>query len=142
MKSDLPPIECATPLAGFFRAVAESTFGGVVTALAFAASLEGFNPEILTRPAVTPIALMGGIAGGVLVSPGVFLLLRYVRLPVRIVVCAATIAGTVALTLTAPRVGLFGAFVLLFLFAFIAFLLSHRRHAQSDRLSTLNRNAS
>ena len=141
MKPQPLPFECATPFAGFVRALAESIVGGVLTALAFASTLEGFNPGILLRPAVTPIAFMGGVAGGLLVSPGVYFLLRYARFPTRAAVCTATVIGTIAITLASPRFGLFSGFALLFLFAFIAFLVTHRRHAQSDDLSTLNRNA-
>ena len=131
--------ESPTHPTSYWRIAVESVGGGIFTALAFASSLEGFKPEILTRPAVSEIAIGSGAVFGLVVSPVVYFTLRSVSLFSRILVCTATILGTVALTLAAPPLGLFASFGLLLLLSFIA--LSIHRHYAAHAFTNSNRNA-
>lgn len=96
-----------------------SLLGGLFIAYSYAVTAGGrIKFDILTLPAVLPIATMFGIAGGALISPLVFICLRtknlFVAVPT-IVILVAVLTACLNVA-TAPKVqGLPGSIILSFL---------------------------
>lgn len=102
----------------YFAILALSLLGGLFIAYSFAVTVDGrIKFDILTLPAVFPIATMFGIAGGALISPLAFICLRnknlFVAVPT-IVMLVAVLTACLNLA-TAPKQGLPGSLILSFI---------------------------
>jgi hypothetical protein len=91
-----------------------SLIGGLVAAYACVMTLDGrIEVDILTRPAVFPIATVYGLIGGAIISPFLYFCLRTKNKLVAIpFIYGFVVVGTIGLNLVAPPAGFPGAFVL------------------------------
>lgn len=113
-----------------------SLLGGLFIAYAYTVTADGrVEFDILTRPAVFPIATFFGIVGGVIISPVVFICLRNKNLRIAvpvIIVLVAVLTGCLNVV-AAPKVGLPGSFILT-----LILLLVWRQFGPETRSKTMS----
>ena len=100
---------------GYLVILAWSILGGLFIAYSFSVTVDKrVKFDILTRPAVFPIATIFGIASGVIISPVVFICLRNKNLLIAVPVIVVLVSVLTAClnVIAAPKVGLPGSFIL------------------------------
>lgn len=101
---------------GYLSVFLWSLLGGLFIAYAYAVTADGrVEMDILTRPAVFPIATIFGIVSGMIISPAAFICLRNKHVLIAVPVIVVLVAGLTAClnVVAAPTaLGFSGSFIL------------------------------
>lgn len=105
-----------------FSILLMSLLGGLFVAYSFAVTVDGLIKfDIITYPAVLPIATMYGIVGGLIIAPVAFLSLRKknIFIAVPMVVLLVAVLTACLNVLASPKVGLPGSLLATLLILFV-----------------------